>query len=212
MMRKDMAAVDVLNRSGEKVSEATLADEVFSIPVKKSVLHDVVRMQLAKRRSGTAKVKGRSEVSGSTKKLYRQKGTGNARAGSVKSPLRRGGGVIFGPSPRSYEYSIPKKVKALALRMALSAKLAASELSVIDTFAMDTIKTKEFDSIIDRLGLKNTLIVIAGEERNLVMSAKNVPDVKVIPTEGLNVYDILKYDNLLLLESAIEKIEGRFTL
>ena len=211
-----MAAVDVLNRSGEKVSETILADEVFSIPVKKSVLHDVVRMQLAKRRSGTAKVKGRSEVSGSTRKLYRQKGTGNARAGSVKSPLRRGGGVIFGPSPRSYEYSIPKKVRALALKMALSAKLAASELSVIDTFAMDTIKTKEFDSIIDRLGLKNTLIVISGDEgsdgRNLVLSARNVPDVKVIPTEGLNVYDILKYDNLLLLESAIKKIEGRFSI
>ncbi|MDY0219833.1 MAG: 50S ribosomal protein L4 [Desulfobacterium sp.] len=206
-----MAAVDVLNRSGEKVSETTLADEVFSIPVKKSVLHDVVRMQLAKKRSGTAKTKGRSEISGSTRKLYRQKGTGNARAGSVKSPLRRGGGVIFGPSPRSYEYSIPKKVRALALKMALSAKLAASELSVIDTFAMDTIKTRDFDSIIDRLGLKNTLIVINGEDRNLVLSARNVPDVKVIPTEGLNVYDILKYDNLLLLESAIKEIEGRFT-
>lgn len=209
-----MAAVDVLNRSGEKVSETILADEVFSIPVKKSVLHDVVRMQLAKKRSGTAKAKGRSEVSGSTRKLYRQKGTGNARAGSIKSPLRRGGGIIFGPSPRSFEYSIPKKVRALALKMALSAKLAASELSVIDTFAMDTIKTKEFDSIIDRLGLKNTLIVINGNDggnnRNLVLSARNVPDVKVIPTEGLNVYDILKYDNLLLLESAIKEIEGRF--
>lgn len=206
-----MAAVDVLNRSGEKVSETTLSDEVFSIPVKKSVLHDVVRMQLAKRRSGTAQTKGRSDVSGSTRKLYRQKGTGNARAGSVKSPLRRGGGVIFGPSPRSYEYSIPKKVRALALKMALSAKLAAREISVIDTFAMDTIKTKEFDSIIDRLGLKNTLIVINGEDRNLVLSARNVPDVKVLPTEGLNVYDILKYDNLLLLESSIKEIEGRFT-
>ncbi len=206
-----MAAVDVLNRSGEKVSEALLADEVFSIPVKKSVLHDVVRMQLAKRRSGTAKTKGRSEVSGSTRKLYRQKGTGNARSGSVKSPLRRGGGVIFGPAPRSYAYAIPKKVRALALRMALSAKLAANELSVIDTFAMDTIKTKEFDSIIDRLGLKNTLIVIDGDDRNLVLSARNVPDVKVIRTEGLNVYDILKYDNLLLIESAIKEIEGRFT-
>jgi large subunit ribosomal protein L4 len=168
-------------------------------------------MQLAKRRSGTAKSKGRSEVSGSTRKLYRQKGTGNARAGSVKSPLRRGGGVIFGPSPRSYAYAIPKKVRALALKMALSAKLAANELSVIDTFAMDAIKTKEFDSIIDRLGLKNTLIVIDGEDRNLVLSARNVPDVKVIRTEGLNVYDILKYDNLLVLESAIKEIEGRFT-
>lgn len=207
-----MAAVDVLNRSGEKVSEAQLSDEVFSIPVKKSVLHDVVRMQLAKRRSGTAKTKGRSEVSGSTKKLYRQKGTGNARAGSVKSPLRRGGGVIFGPSQRSYAYPVPKKVRALALKMALSSKLAGNALSVIDSFAMETIKTKDFDAIIDILGLKNTLIVINGEDRNLVLSARNVPDVKVIRTEGLNVYDILKYDNLLLLESSIKEIEGRFAI
>ena len=205
-----MAAVDVLNRSGEKVSETQISDEVFSIPVKKSVLHEVVRMQLAKRRSGTAKVKGRSEISGSTKKLYRQKGTGNARSGSVKSPLRRGGGVIFGPSQRSYEYAVPKKVKALALKMALSSKLANNELSVLDTFGMDQIKTKEFDGIIDALGLKNTLIVIDGDDRNLVLSARNVSDVKVIRTEGLNVYDILKYDHLLLLESSIKGIEGRF--
>jgi len=209
-MRKDMAAVDVLNRSGEKVSETQLSDEVFSIPVKKSVLHEVVRMQLASRRRGTAKTKGRSEVSGSTRKLYRQKGTGNARSGGVKSPLRRGGGVIFGPSQRSYAYSVPKKVRALALKMALSAKLASKELSVIDTFGMDKIRTKEFDGIIDMLGLKNTLIVIDGDDRNLVLSARNVPDVKVIRTEGLNVYDILKYDNLLLLESSIKGIEGRF--
>jgi len=205
-----MAAVDVLNRSGEKVSETQLSDEVFSIPVKKSVLHEVVRMQLASRRRGTAKTKGRSEVSGSTRKLYRQKGTGNARSGGVKSPLRRGGGVIFGPSQRSYAYSVPKKVRALALKMALSAKLASKELSVIDTFGMDKIRTKEFDGIIDMLGLKNTLIVIDGDDRNLVLSARNVPDVKVIRTEGLNVYDILKYDNLLLLESSIKGIEGRF--
>ena len=205
-----MAAVDVLNRSGEKVSETQISDEVFSIPVKKSVLHEVVRMQLAKRRSGTAKVKGRSEISGSTKKLYRQKGTGNARSGSVKSPLRRGGGVIFGPSQRSYAYAVPKKVKALALKMALSSKLANNELSVIDTFGMDQVKTKEFDGIIDALGLKNTLIVIDGDDRNLVLSARNVSDVKVIKTEGLNVYDILKYDHLLLLESSIKGIEGRF--
>lgn len=205
-----MAAVDVLNRSGEKVSEAQISDEVFSIPVKKSVLHEVVRMQLVKRRSGTAKTKGRSEISGSTKKLYRQKGTGNARSGSVKSPLRRGGGVVFGPSQRSYAYTVPKKVKALALKMALSSKLAANEITVIDTFGMDQIKTKEFDGIIDTLGLKNTLIVIDGDDRNLVLSARNVADVKVIKTEGLNVYDILKYDNLLLLESSIKGIEGRF--
>ncbi len=205
-----MAAVDVLNRSGEKVSETELPDEIFSIPVKKEVLHEVVKLLLASRRSGTAKVKGRSDVSGSTRKLYRQKGTGNARAGSIKSPLRKGGGIIFGPSPRSYAYKVPKKVRKLALKMALSSKLAENEIFVINSFEMNQIKTKEFDQIINALGLKNTLVVIGEDDRNVQLSSKNIPDVKVIKTEGLNVYDILKYENLLLLESSIKGIEGRF--
>jgi len=205
-----MAVVDVMNRSGEKVSETELPDDIFTIPVKKSVLHDVVKMQLAARRSGTAVTKGRSDISGSTKKLYRQKGTGNARAGSVKSPLRKGGGVIFGPSKRSYAYNVPKKVKALALKMALSSKLASNEISVIDSFGLDQVKTKEFASVKKVLGLKNTLIVIGGEDTNLVLSSRNVPDVKVIKTAGLNVFDILKYDHLLLVESSVDGIKGRF--
>lgn len=204
-----MAAVDVLNRSGEKVSERELPDEIFSIPVKKSVLHDVVRMQLARRRTGTARVKGRSQVVGSTRKLYRQKGTGNARPGDIKSPLRRGGGVIFGPTQRSYELSIPKKVRRLALKMALSAKLADDALTVIDGFNLEEIKTKAFVEVARNLGLEKALIVIGDEDRNLTLSARNVPGVKVLKTDGLNVYDILKYDRLLLVESSIQKIEGR---
>ncbi|MFO7886449.1 MAG: 50S ribosomal protein L4 [Desulfobacteraceae bacterium] len=206
-----MAVVDVLNASGDKVSETDLPDEIFTIPVKKSVLHDVVKMQLASKRRGTATAKGRSEVSGSTKKLYRQKGTGNARAGSIKSPLRRGGGVIFGPAKRSFAYKVPKKVKALALKMALSSKYANKEISIIDQFGIGTIKTKEFVSVKNALGLKNILIVISEEDTNLMLSSRNVADVKVIRTEGLNVFDILKYENLLLLESSIEAIKGRFT-
>lgn len=204
-----MAAVDVLNRSGEKVSETQLPDTIFSIPVKKSVLHDVVRMQLASRRRGTAVVKGRSDIAGSTKKLYRQKGTGNARSGSVKSPLRRGGGVIFGPAQRSYAYKLPKKVRALALKMALSSKLANESLTVIDGFGLEGIKTKAFVEIINALGLKKILVVTSDDDRNLFLSSRNVPGVKVIKTEGLNVYDILKYDTLLLVESSIQGIEGR---
>lgn len=204
-----MAAVDVLNRSGEKVSETELPDEIFSVPVKGSVLHEVVRMQLATRRSGTVKTKGRSEVKGSTRKLYRQKGTGNARPGDIKSPLRRGGGIVFGPTPRSYAFSVPKKVRALALKMALSSKLTANELVVIDSFGMDSIKTKEFDRIINTLGLKNTLVVIDSDDTNVLLSSRNIPDIKVVRTEGLNVYDVLKFDNLLLLESSIEGIKGR---
>ncbi|SMC35921.1 LSU ribosomal protein L4P [Desulfocicer vacuolatum DSM 3385] len=204
-----MAAVDVLNRSGEKVSEAQLPDTIFSIPVKKSVLHDVVRMQLASRRRGTAVVKGRSDIAGSTKKLYRQKGTGNARSGSIKSPLRRGGGVIFGPTQRSYAYNLPKKVRALALKMALSSKLATDSLRVIDGFGLEEIKTKAFVDVTRALGLKKVLVVTSDDDRNLFLSSRNVPGVKVIKTEGLNVYDILKYDKLLLVESSIQGIEGR---
>ena len=144
-----MAAVDVLNKSGEKVSETNLPDEIFSISVKKSVLHDVVRMQLAGRRQGTAVVKGRSDVTGSTKKLYRQKGTGNARSGDVKSPVRRGGGVIFGPSQRSFAYKLPKKVRALGLKMALSSKFIGNEIIVIDDFGLDRARTKDSSLIIN---------------------------------------------------------------
>ncbi len=205
-----MAAVEVIDRAGEKVSNIDLSDDIFAIPVKKSILHDVVRMQLAKRRSGTAKVKGRSEIVGSTKKLYRQKGTGNARSGDVKSPLRRGGGVIFGPTQRSYSHKIPKKVRLKALKMALSSKLEAKELVIIDDIKLDKIKTKEFAKILKDLNLKKTLVIFDNDDENLILSARNIPDVKVIKSAGLNVYDILRYDNLLMVKSAVENVEGRF--
>ena len=207
-----MAAVDVLNRSGEKVSETDLPDEIFSISVKKSVLHDVVKMQLAGRRQGTAAVKGRSDVSGSTRKLYRQKGTGNARSGDIKSPVRRGGGVIFGPEQRSFAYKLPKKVRALGLKMALSSKLANNEIVIIDDFGLERVKTKDFSSIINTLNLKNILIVVDEEDRNLLLSSRNIPKVKILMTAGLNVYDILRYDNLLIKESSIKSIEERFNI
>lgn len=205
-----MAAVDVLNRSGEKVSEVNLSDEIFTVPVKKSVLHDVVRMQLASRRLGTAVVKGRSDVAGSTRKLYRQKGTGNARSGGIKSALRKGGGIIFGPVQRSYEHKVNKKVKSLAMKMALSSKLQNKELFVIDSFGLNQIKTKEILNVTKNLGLKNVLIITNEDDINLFLSARNIPEIKVLKTEGLNVYDLLKYDNLLLVESSIQSIEGRF--
>ncbi len=205
-----MAAVDVVNKSGEKVSEIDLPDEIFSISVKKSVLHDVVRMQLAGRRQGTANVKGRSDVSGSTRKLYRQKGTGNARSGDIKSPLRRGGGIIFGPTQRSFSHKLPKKVRSLGLKMALSSKLANNEIVVIDEFGLDRIKTKDFSAIINALNLKNILIIVDEEDKNLLLSSRNIPKVKVLRTAGLNVYDILKYKNLLIKESSIRSIEERF--
>ena len=206
-----MAAVDVLNSAGEKVSEAQLDDAIFNIPVKPSVLHQVVRSQLVAKRVGTAACKTRGQVKGSTKKLFRQKGTGNARAGSIKSPLRKGGGVIFGPSQRSYEIKVPKKVKKLALKMALSSKLEDKTITVIDDFKLEAIKTKALVDVLNTLDLSDLLIVSDSEDVNLSLSSRNIPDVKVIKSEGLNVYDILKFKNLLLVEDAIKNIEGRLS-
>ena len=206
-----MAAVEVLNSTGAKVSEVELPDEIFSIPVKTSVLHEVVRSQLVSKREGTAASKTRGMISGSTKKLFRQKGTGNARAGSIKSPLRKGGGVIFGPSPRSYGIKVPKKVRKLALKMALSAKVSDSQLFVIDALELEEIKTKALANVLSALKLDDLLIVSDTDDTKLALSSRNIPDVKVIKTEGLNVYDILKFKNLLLVESSIENIKGRLS-
>jgi len=206
-----MAAVEVLNSTGAKVSEVELPDEIFSIPVKTSVLHEVVRSQLVSKRVGTAASKTRGMISGSTKKLFRQKGTGNARSGSVKSPLRKGGGVIFGPSPRSYEIKVPKKVRKLALKMALSAKVSDSQLFVVDALELEEIKTKALANVLSALNLDDLLIVSDTDDTKLALSSRNIPDVKVIKTEGLNVYDILKFKNLLLVESSIENIKGRLS-
>ncbi|MBC8439226.1 MAG: 50S ribosomal protein L4 [Deltaproteobacteria bacterium] len=206
-----MATVDVLNSAGKKVSETQLSDEIFNTPIKKSVLHEVVRSQLVAKREGTAACKTRGMVRGSTKKLFRQKGTGNARAGSVKSPLRKGGGVIFGPTQRSYAIKVPKKVKKLALKMALSSKVEDNTIYIIDDFNLETIKTREFVNVLNALDLSDLLIVSDAEEATLLLSSRNIPDVKVIKTEGLNVYDILKFKNLLLVESTIKNIEGRLS-
>lgn len=204
-----MATIDVINLQGDKVSEAELPDSIFNVPVKKAVLHQVVVAQLAARRSGTATVKNRSDISGSTRKLYRQKGTGRARRGNIKSPLLRGGGVVFGPHQRSYEQKVPKKVRKQALKMALTSKLNDSELLVLNAFDMDRIKTKDFVAAVNTLSATNALIVTAEQNVNLEMSSRNVPGIKVLRCEGLNVYDILKYDKVVLVESAINGIEGR---
>ena len=204
-----MAVVDVLNTKAEKVSQLELSDAIYAVPVKTSILHEVVIMQLAARRSGTARVKGRSDVRGSTKKLFRQKGTGRARRGDVKSPLLRGGGVVFGPQPRSYERKVPKKVKRLALKMALSDKLNNQALMVLQPFELDRIKTRDMVAVLDNLQLESVLFVTAGEDEKMALSARNIPAVKVLRCEGLNVYDILKYEKLVLFESTLERIEGR---
>jgi large subunit ribosomal protein L4 len=208
-MRKNMPVIDVQNVEGKKISQVELADDVFSVPVKTSVLHQVVTMQLANRRAGTAAVKHRSDVRGSRRKLYRQKGTGRARRGDIKSPLLRGGGVVFGPDDRNYTQKVSKKVRKLALKMALSSKLHDNELMVLDQFELEEIKTGAFVDVMKTLKLKNALFVTEKINEHLELSSRNVPEVKVLRSEGLNVHDILKYRTLVLLEPAVKNIEGR---
>ena len=204
-----MGLYDVYNMDGIRVSEIDLVDEIFNVPVKQHVLHEVVTMQLANRRSGTAATKGRSEVRGSGQKPHRQKGTGRARAGSRRSPLWRGGGVVFGPRPRSYAYKVPKKVRRQALKMALTSKLQEKGLIVVDKLDLETVKTKRFVEVMGALKTREVLIVTDRELENLELSSRNVPHVKVVRWEGLNVYDILRFKHLILLEPSVKQLEGR---
>ncbi len=204
-----MAVIDVLNSKGEPVSQTQLPDEIFDIPVRPAVLHEVVTMQLSCRRAGTASVRHRGDVSGSTRKLFRQKGTGRARRGDIKSPLLRGGGSVFGPDPRSYAYKVPKKERKLALKMALSSKFQDHTLTVISDFGLGQIRTAGFVQVLDALKRRNALIVTDRQNEILELSARNFPGAKVLRCEGLNVYDILKYNDLILLESAIQPILTR---
>ena len=204
-----MPVVDVKNIKGKKVTTIDLVENIFNVPVKSSVLHEVVTMQLANQRSGSASVKHRSDVKGSTRKLFRQKGTGRARRGNIKSPLLRGGGVVFGPDGRIYAFRVPKKVRKLALKMALSSKLQANELMVLDKFELKQIKTKDFVDLLNGLNLTNALIVTAEKNENLELSSKNVPDIKVLRSEGLNVYDVLLHHRLVLLQPCLDQLEKR---
>jgi len=202
-----MIVADVVNLQNEKVSEIELKDEVFAVPIKKHVLHQVVVGQLAGRRSGTVATKGRSDVKCSGNKLWRQKGTGRARVGSGSSPTRRGGGVAFGPSPRDYSQKIPKRLRRSALCMALTDKVQDRHLIVVDDLSLPEIKTKRFVEAIKRFDVRKALIVTGGKSENLEKSSKNVPLIKVMRYEGLNVYDLLIYDHLFIEQPAVRKIE-----
>jgi large subunit ribosomal protein L4 len=206
-----MAVVDVINTAGDVVSQTELNDAIFNVPVKKSVLHQVVTAQRNARRSGTAAVKRRSDVQGSRHKLYRQKGTGRARKGDIKSPILRGGGVVFGPGQRNFSQKVPKKVRKLALKMALSCRARDQQVVVVDKIELEAIKTKVFAGIIKGLDIEKALIITSEKDQHLELSSRNVPGVKVLQTQGLNVYDILKYPKLVLVQPAIEGIEGRLS-
>ena len=202
-----MPTVAVYNNKKEQVGEIELKDEIFNVPVKPHLLHEVVTMQLARRRAGTVATKGRSEVSGSGRKPWRQKGTGRARVGTRTTPLWRGGGIIFGPKPREHGPKVSKKIRKQALRMALSSKLGDNEMVVLDELALPAIKTKGFVEVLKAFGADNTLVVIPERDETVERSARNVPSAKVLRADGLNVYDILRYRQLILTKGAVPKIE-----
>jgi large subunit ribosomal protein L4 len=204
-----MSTVTVVNAKNENVGEIELNDAVFNREVKEHILHEVVRMQRAARRSGTASTKTRVEVKGGGRKPWRQKGTGRARAGSRTSPIWRGGGVVFGPKPRDYSFKVNRKVRKQAVSMALSARFQEGNLVVMDDLTMDQAKTKDFVGIMQQLEIDNGLIITDSEAQNLVLSSRNVHGYKVLPSEGLNVYDILLHKKIILLQPTIESLEKR---
>lgn len=204
-----MSMCEILNTQAEKVGEIELNDSVFNVEVNTGILHEVVCMQRANRRSGNACTKTRGEVSGGGAKPWRQKGTGRARAGSRTSPVWRGGGTVFGPKPRDYSYTMPKKVKRLALRMALSARNQEGNLIVVDQFQLPEIKTKNFVQVMNKFQFDNCLVITEGVDDQISLSARNAVGYKVLPVAGLNVYDILKHSKLMLVQSSLQKIEDR---
>jgi len=200
--------VPVYGLTGEVVDNIEISDHVFDVPFNEAVVHQAVVRQRANARQGTASAKTRGEVVGSTRKLYRQKGTGYARAGSVKSPLRRGGGITFGPKPRSYRQAMPKKMRRLALRCALSAKARDGELTVLESLTLDEPKSKEMAQVLRALNVNSTALVVTSEAKaNVVKSARNLPGIQTRPADVLNVVDVLSSKTLLMEVAAVRRAE-----
>lgn len=199
--------MDVYNTKKEVVSQVKLNPVIFDVEVKEHLFYDVIRMQLANKRLGNSSTKGRSEVRGGGRKPYRQKGTGRARAGTNRSPLWVGGGVIFGPKPRDYSYKIPKKVRKLALKSALTKKTKENKLIILEELVISEIKTKSFIEIVNDLDIKNALFIIHEKDKNLELSSRNIKEVKLLQAKGLNVFDVLKYDTIVITREALNLVE-----
>ncbi len=202
-----MATVAVYNIEGKEVDKLELNDNVFGVEINEHLVHLAVVSQLANGRQGTQSAKTRSEVSGGGRKPWRQKGTGHARQGSTRSPQWTGGGVVFAPKPRDYSFKMNKKEKRIALLSALSSKVAESKIVVLDEFKLDEIKTKKFVEVMNNLKVENALVVLEGENKNVVLSGRNIPSVKVTATNEINTYDVLKYTTLVVTKAAVEKLE-----
>ena len=203
-----MAVADVFDIEKKKVAQVELNDAVFSAELNEAVVYDVVKMQMAARRSGTSSTKTRSDVRGGGKKPWRQKGTGRARAGTTRSPIWRGGGIVFGPHPRDYSFNVPKKVRKKALISVLSMKLKEDKMVILRDFPMEKISTKAFKNVVDLFGFKKVLFVLDMNNEVLLKSSRNIRNIKMIRSEGINVYDILNCEHLVLLEPSVKKIEG----
>jgi large subunit ribosomal protein L4 len=203
-----MPVVDVMNLEGKKVGQLELADDVFAAKINQNLLHEAVRHHLAGERAGTHKTKDKSEVSGSGRKLWKQKGTGRARVGSIRSPLWRHGGTVHGPVPRSYDYALPKKMILGALRSALSAKFAEQKLTVVDGWALDTHKTKPFRAALGKLNDKHNsfLIVESGENVNLDRASRNIAGVTLVPPNALEPYDLMRHEHVMLSREAVARL------
>lgn len=203
-----MANYDVLKVDGSKAGSVELSDAVFAIEPIKDVLFEAINLQRASLRQGTHSVKNRSAVRGGGRKPWRQKGTGRARQGTIRAPQWRGGGIVFGPTPRSYAYKMPKKMRRLALRSALSFKVQENEFKIIDAFGLEAPKTKEFTKVLSNLELpKKVLVVTESEDVNVELSARNIPGVQITTVTGLNVLDITSADSVLITEAAAKKVE-----
>ncbi|MEH7413892.1 50S ribosomal protein L4 [Neobacillus drentensis] len=203
-----MPKVALLNQSGSQVGDIELNDSVFGIEPNQHVLFEAIVMQRASLRQGTHKTKVRSEVAGGGRKPWRQKGTGRARQGSIRSPQWRGGGTVFGPTPRSYSYKLPKKVRRLAIKSALSTKVLEENILVLESLAFEAPKTKEFKSVLGGLSVeKKALIVTADLDENVALSARNIPGVTVVTADGINVLDVVGHDKLIMTKAAVEKVE-----
>ncbi len=202
-----MANVSVYNIEGKEVGSIELNDAVFGVEINEHLVHMAVVNQLANNRQGTQSAKTRSEVSGGGRKPWRQKGTGHARQGSTRSPQWTGGGIVFAPKPRDYSFKMNKKEKKLALLSALTSKVADNKIVVLDEFKLDEIKTKKFAEVMNNLKVSKALVVLEGENKNVVLSGRNIPTVKVSATNEINTYDVLKYDTLVVTKAAVEKLQ-----
>ncbi len=205
-----MATVNVLNQKGDVIGTYELKDEIFNIAPHKDALYEAVKMQLASRRRGTAATKGRTEVSGGGRKPYRQKGTGRARQGSIRAPQYRGGGIVFGPQPRDYAYKINKKVRRLALKSALSSKVLDNEFALVDQLVVDQPKTKEFVAITEALETPSKTLFVVGlneDTDKLYQASRNIPTVSMMNSNGINVYDLLNANKVIMTQEAVKDIE-----